>query len=176
MTGIRYTTLIAATVAALALLQPAPAQAGTELSQRLCRGDQIGVIRDTPLAIVNGQPVSFGYQDRTFIGPGIPLQDGDVVRVRATGSIKIDSWPWGPSYSPAGHPTERTRTVWGGISAPSYGLYGFFNSTGSAFPVGADSGCVVYRGPRTWLWLAQNDDRTVDNSGRWDLTVRIWTF
>ncbi|ANN17469.1 hypothetical protein SD37_18655 [Amycolatopsis orientalis] len=176
MTGIRSTALIAAGVATLALCLAAPAQAGTELSQRLCRNNQIGSIRDTALTIVNGQPVSFGYQDRTVIGPGIPLQDGDVVRILASGSIKIDSWPWGPSFSPAGHPTERARTFWGGISAPAYGLYGFFNSTGAAFPAGTDSGCVVYRGPQTWLWLAQNDDRTVDNSGRWDLTVRIWNF
>ncbi|MFJ8917474.1 hypothetical protein [Amycolatopsis sp. NPDC102389] len=175
MTGIRYTTLITV-VAALALLRLAPAHAGTEVSQQLCRGDQIGSIRDTALTVLNGRPESFGYRDRTVIGPGVPLRDGDVVRIRATGSIKIDSWPWGPSYSPSGHPTERTRTFWGGISAPSYGLYGFFNSTGTAFPIGADSGCVVYRGPETWLWLAQNDERIVDNSGRWDLTVRLWNF
>ncbi|WP_410580729.1 hypothetical protein [Amycolatopsis sp. lyj-108] len=176
MTVIRYTVPITVVVAVLALLRPLPAYAGTELSQQLCRGNQIGSIRDTALTVLNGQPTSFGYRDRTIIGPGIPLRDGDVVRIRATGSIKIDSWPWGPSYSPAGHPVERTRTFWGGISAPSYGLYGFFVSTGTAFPIGADSGCVVHRGPETWLWLAQNDERTVDNSGRWDLAVRVWNF
>ncbi|MEU3624985.1 hypothetical protein BS329_36635 [Amycolatopsis coloradensis] len=176
MTGIRHIALIAAMVATLALVQQGPAHAGTELSQRLCQNNQIGTLRDTNLTMINGQPVSYGYRDSTIIGPGVPLQDGDVVRIRAGGSIKIDSWPWGPSYSPAGHPTERMRTFWGGISAPSFGLYGFFNSTGTAFPIGGDSGCVIYRGPQTWLWLPQNDDRTVDNSGRWDITVRIWTF
>ncbi|MGA6161077.1 hypothetical protein [Amycolatopsis magusensis] len=176
MTRPRLAALTTAAVATLTLLQPVAAHAGTDLSQNLCRNDQIGSLRDTDLTILNGHPASYGYQDPTFIGPGTPLQDGDVVRIRARGAIKIDSWPWGPSYSPAGHPTERLTTFLGGISAPSYGLYGFFPSTGTAFPAGADSGCVVYRGPRTWLWLGQNDDRTVDNSGRWDLTVRIWNF
>ncbi|SDM53460.1 hypothetical protein [Allokutzneria albata] len=176
MTGIRHAALITVAAATLALIQPVPAHAGTELSLRLCQNNQIGSVRDTHLTVVDGQPVSFGYRDPTFHGPGIPLQDGDVVRITASGSIKIDSWPWGPSYSPAGHPTERLRTFHGGISAPLYGLYGFFKSTGTAFPIGGDSGCVVYRGPQTWLWLPQNDDRTVDNSGRWDLTVRLWNF
>lgn len=30
----------------------------------------------------------------------------------------------GPSFSPAGHPSETLRTFWGGITAPTYSLYG----------------------------------------------------
>jgi hypothetical protein len=170
--SIRQSIVIPFAVVALALACPASvASAGTGLSQLLCNGNQPSTF-STPLTIVDGSPASYGFRGPTFAGPGVPIRDGDVLRVHASGSIKIDSWPWGPSFSPAGNPSETLRTFWGGITAPKYGLYGYLEATRTAVQIGTDSGCFLYRGPDTWLWLAQNDDNTLDNRGQWDIFVR----
>lgn len=176
--SIRHGLAITIAIAALTLLSPVQpvASAGTVLSQTLCNTNQPPTFRPTPLTIIDGNPTSYGFRSPTFAGPGVPVRDGDVLRVTASGSIKIDSWPWGPSFSPAGHPSATLQTFWGGITAPTYSLYGYLEATRTAFRIGTDSGCFVYRGPETWLWLAQNDNNTLDNRGRWDITVRHYAL
>lgn len=109
--AIALVTALAA--AAAAAITSGSAYAGTALSLQLCHGNQISTyVTPDPLAVVNGQPISYGdpWHD------SMPVRDGDVVRLRA-------------------------------------------------------SGCVTYHGPDTSLWLAQNDDNTTDNSGRWDIGI-----
>jgi hypothetical protein len=164
----------AATLVAIGLLVAAAptAHAGTYLSWELCRNNQPGTLADVALAVVDGTPADYGYRSSRRIGPGTPLRDGDVLRIRARGMMTSGSWPVQRSDSPAGSSSERLTTSWGNAWLPKYGLYGYFAATGRAFWIGTDSGCVVYRGPETWLWLPQNDDYLLDNRGRWDITVR----
>ncbi|MEV2221138.1 hypothetical protein AB0E01_14795 [Nocardia vinacea] len=164
--AIAVVTALAA--AATAAITSGSAYAGTALSLQLCHGNQISTyVTPDPLAVVNGQPISYGdpWHD------SMPVRDGDVVRLRASGSIKVDSWPWGPSFGPSGSDSDRLSTFWGNADFPEYGFYGYFVATEQAFWIGDDSGCVTYHGPDTSLWLAQNDDNTTDNSGRWDIGI-----
>jgi hypothetical protein len=149
---------------AVSLVPAAHAQSSGALSR--CRAGAGGNFNTN--LIVNRDPAVFGF--RSEIWPG------DVIRVTATGGIKIDSWPWTRDTPPEGMPTPPWPPAPNGWPAPGkrqYSLVGTFNDTGQQVQLGWDSGCFVYHGSvRTFLWLEINDPDTRDNSGRWDVVIR----
>jgi hypothetical protein len=159
---------------AVAAGSASPATAGINMS--LCTNNQPGTFAtpSPPLTIVEGQSTAYGYRSSSYIGPGMRIHHGDVLRIRATGWMNIGGWPSNPTYSPDGSPTEKMTTLWGhNPNVPKYSLYGYFVSNQEAFPIGHDSGCVPYPGPgETWLWLTQNDDNVNDNNGVWSISIQ----
>lgn len=170
---IRYIAATAIMAVATAASAPdTPAHAGGPYSWRLCVGNQ--PTTQTALRYALPGPPLWPYYGSPYPPRvGYPVQPGDVLRIRARGSMKIDSWPWGPSVSPDGDPGTLHPTWTGNANLPLFGLYGTFLSTYQDFRIGTDSGCVVYRGTEpTTLMLNQNDPKTGDNSGTWDIDVK----
>lgn len=152
-------TLLAGTVVAAQ-----PASASPESALAACRENR--AVPKHSLSIVNSQwSAFFGHPDAIW--------PGDVVRITATGSIKIGSWPWDPSYGPEGAPQWPDSPYYPAPNQPKYSLAGLFSPNVNHFRVGRDSGCVQYRGTtKAYLALTQNDSNTADNSGNWSITVR----
>jgi len=149
--------------AAVTMGAAAPAQASDPLTQ--CRSGEWG-FSSGPYTLP-GNPSVFAYGCPTLVRPG------DVYRIDGTGSIKIGSWPWDPSYGTAG-------AGWGNQAdngsypvpgAPKYSLVGIFNANGEKGYLGPGS-CFQYHGSvPIFLWLYNNDSNRSDNSGSWRLVI-----
>ncbi|RAY14073.1 hypothetical protein DPM19_17510 [Actinomadura craniellae] len=110
-----------------------------------------------------------------FFGHPVGIGPGDVVRLTASGSIKIGGWPWDPSFGPEG------TSQLGDASFPAaqrrYALVGqmgmnFGNRDRFLF-FGTNSGCIMNTTPQaTFLYTIMNDSRTSDNSGSWSVVLR----
>ncbi len=167
------TVIVAVATAALAPSRPAHA-GGPYRWGSPCFGDEPTNQTALRFALPGWDRAHYGFP---YSRVGYPVQPGEVLRIRARGSMKIDSWPWGPSVSPDGDPGTLHPVRPGNVGLPLFGLYGSFTRTGQAFRIGTDSGCVVYRGSEaTTLLLRQNDPKTDDNSGTWDIDVKHYKF
>jgi hypothetical protein len=142
-----------------------PASASAQSALDACRSNAPAPITQ-PLSIVNSQWDAFyGYPDQIW--------PGDVIRVTASGSIKIGSWPWDPSYGPKGSNDWPDSVYYPAQNQHRYSLAGLWSNSITYFPVGTDSGCIAYNGSqKVYLTLTQNDAYPIDNSGTWSIQVR----
>ncbi|SRR6266545_2640086 len=118
--------------------------------------------------------------------PSTPLRNqirpGDVIRVFASGQVSyggIFNWAgtWGPNGNGQLAPLDSSWPFPGG---PQYALVGTFNQNGADVRLGSMSACLVvpFAGDGVsipWgLWLQPNDCWSLDNSGAYFATVRVW--
>ena len=109
------------------------------------------------------------------------LANGDVIRVRASGGIKTDGWPWTPFFSPNGV-SDPAPTDWPGPTLNKMSLIGKMNfaSTNTVtkgnMPLGADSKCFTVSSPAgiDIFYAAINDVFPADNSGSWTITLSLF--
>jgi hypothetical protein len=113
-----------------------------------------------------------------------PLVNGDTIKIRATGSTRIDYWGTnkpvqGEGIAGAGWPAPDAPRYaligfvsWGRIWVPGRGWY----ERNVRFPVGAETMCLEYSKPTgTGELLLQNNDTNLgDNGGGPMVTVRQW--
>ncbi len=115
---------------------------------------------------------------------------GDAFRITATGVVRIDYW--GTTKSVAGElPLPPDNGTWPAPDAPRYALIarvtdgemmvlrnGRFYGQSRWFPVGADSGCLLFNGNSITgtphLVFSFNDPNLGDNGGGATVHVRQW--
>jgi hypothetical protein len=127
-----------------------------------------------------------GNQHTPWAAPA-GLQDEDVLRVSAFGTVRIDFWgttksvngelPVAPTGWPA--PGERRYMLIAKVSAGSVWLErtGRFYGPGQWFPIGFDSGCFMYDSAgvtNPQLIFSYNDPNLGDNGGGAGVTVKQW--
>ena len=159
------TTALASVLSVGAVLTAEPAIASPESALNACRSNAPAQVT-RPLSIVNSQW-------STYYGHPNEIWPGDVIRVTASGSIKIGQWPWDPSYDPNGANSWPDSIYYPAQNQHKYSLAGIWSNSTNYFAVGRDSGCVVYSGSqKVYLALTQNDSSPLDNSGKWPIQVR----
>lgn len=117
------------------------------------------------------------------------IQDNDVFRITAHGTVRIDHW--GTSKNIAGElPAPGVGAGWPAPEAPKYALIGrvtagsiWSTRTGRIyggtrwFPVGTDSGCMQFWGHDVGipqLVFSYNDPNLGDNGGGAQVTIKQW--
>ncbi|MEV4629372.1 hypothetical protein AB0J90_24230 [Micromonospora sp. NPDC049523] len=129
-----------------------------------------------------------GNQHTPWAAPA-GIQDGDIFRITASGSVRVDYW--GTSKNIVGElPAPGLGSGWPAPDSPRYALVakvtaGLIWSTRTGrlyhanewFPVGADSRCVQFQG---WdvgipqLVFSYNDPNLGDNGGGAQVAVKQW--
>jgi hypothetical protein len=109
-----------------------------------------------------------------FYGYPNAIWTGDVIRVTASGSIKIGGWPWDPSFDPTGS-TEMADSSFPALQR-KYALVGefgmYYGRQNKFLLFGTNSGCIQNTGQATFLYMIINDSRTTDNSGSWQVHIK----
>jgi hypothetical protein len=121
--------------------------------------------------------------NRKFIHTGVTLQDGDELRITATGKMKPSFT--GGEYDCNGWADHPARSDWPLPGEPEYGLIGalqgsrssgnhhFYFWVGCRLPASPNK-TWVHQGGTQQLWLGINDDNVGDNAGYFQATIEVF--
>jgi len=175
----RIRSVAAALVATMVVVVAAEPAAAVETALGRC------YVEDTPQL---ADPTGWSAPGNVHTAWAAPagLESGDALRVTAYGSVRIDYW--GTNKSIAGEPPA-AGAGWPAPDAPRYALIAKVTQGSmwvratrrsygphSWFPIGADSGCMLYSsaGPGAQLVFSFNDPNLGDNGGGATVRVRQW--
>jgi len=170
--------LASALTAGAVTATPLSAHADTIGALNRCRSGAVGDARFTGAIRDIASGTLLGWTTANGNAVGL-LLNGAVIRVRASGGIKTDGWPWTPYFPPNGV-IDRAPSDWPAPTLNKMSLVGRMNwgptnteTKGYRF-LGTDSGCfLVAADPsRPEILIASiNDNFSADNSGTWNITL-----